>query len=224
MAYVPPGVAAASGIVVNKTVYDFLALLKERVGDAAPLYVTSGVRTATAQARALQTKRNLDPSGGGIRALYRRNATLINEILAAPNTVAAMARVIQAQISRGSFLSRHMRGDAVDLRSRNLNSTQLAAIVNHAKSLGANVVVERSPAHIHIGGLGSALQRAQQVVTETVRKGTKAGKRAGRAALREYRRRQKVYTGGAVVLALGIVVILAVLTRKNRRTLPPPQN
>jgi len=224
VAYVPPGVSAASGIVINKVVYDFLGLLQERVAAAAPIYVTSGVRTATAQARALQTKRNLDPSGGGIRALYQRNASLINEILGVPNLVADMARVIQAQISRGSFLSRHMRGDAVDIRSRNLTSAQLAAIVNHAKSLGANVVVERSPPHIHIGGLGSVLQRAQQVVTETARKGTRAGRRVGRAALTEYRRRQKLYTGGAVVLALGIVVILAVLTRKKPSHPPSPQN
>ncbi len=97
----------------------------------AELVVTSGTRTPASQADAMYKKLR---RGENLRSLYR-NTQALDEILAAyeyrrksgatePATIDAMAQVIQAQVSRHVYISLHLRGEAVDVRSRTMSSSQ----------------------------------------------------------------------------------------------------
>ena len=146
----------SSGVTLNAAMRSFLSRL-DAATPGIPIHATSGVRTAEAQARALVTKRQLE-SDASVSRLYGNRST-IQEVLSVPNSPSAMASVLASQMRRGVFLSRHMRGDALDVRSRNLTRAQQEAVVNAARALGAKAIIEANPAHIHIEqiGAGSAL-------------------------------------------------------------------
>lgn len=97
----------------------------------AELVATSGTRTPASQADAMYKKLR---RGENLGSLYR-NTQALGEILAAYEherrsgaseraTVEAMSRVIQKQVSRQVYISRHLRGEAVDVRSRTMSSSQ----------------------------------------------------------------------------------------------------
>jgi Putative peptidoglycan binding domain len=91
------------------------------------LTVTSGTRTPRSRAAAMFKKL----TRGGISPHFYRNRQAYEEILAAYNaarkaraneqaTVDAMTRVIDRQVSKGIYISLHLRGEAVDVRSRGM--------------------------------------------------------------------------------------------------------
>lgn len=159
-AALPAGVTSSSGVETNAAIDSFATALRARVASTIPLHVTSGVRTATAQARALVTKR-AQAGDAGVRALYGQK-DLIDEILAVPATTEAMAKVLYAQMARGRFLSRHMRGDAFDLRRTNLTQEQAQIVNDAAKAMGAKPLIEDDPPHIHIEKVGGGYVEAAQ--------------------------------------------------------------
>jgi hypothetical protein len=159
--FIPVG----ENIIISKPMVSFITamrdiLTKEQI---SVVYITSGVRTPEAQARAISTKRSLHKCEGGITGkpssgspcwpIYKLYAqkTLISEVLRAPNSIQQMANVLQNQVSNSKFLSRHMRGMGIDLRTRNLHESQIELIKDTAKSLGGNAQYEGDPPHLHIG-------------------------------------------------------------------------
>ena len=97
----------------------------------AELTVTSGRRTPRGHAQAMYDKLQRRDN---LRSLYRNTAAL-DGILRAYNgavasgasdqaTIDAMANVIQQQISEGVYISEHLRGDALDVRSRDMSPWQ----------------------------------------------------------------------------------------------------
>ena len=92
------------------------------------LTVTSGTRTPSKQAQAMYEKL----THGGIPSYFYADHTAYEEILAAyddtrktgaseDTTVEAMTKVIERQVSRGVYISRHLRGEAVDVRSYDMS-------------------------------------------------------------------------------------------------------
>lgn len=147
-----PRVTANNGVVLTDGMRSFLAYLVRTLPADVPLHVTSGVRTTLAQAQALKVKRDL---GDDLLKLYAQD-DLVRELLAVPNDVEAMREVLERQVARGRYLSDHMRKNALDLRSKNLTADQVALIERAAEKVGAKVVKERSPPHIHIEDLPPA--------------------------------------------------------------------
>lgn len=161
MASVPSGVSSDSGVVLNDSLVGFLSRLRSIVDSSTKLHVTSGIRTAESQASALSTKRSL---GDDLYKLYARD-DLIKEILSVPNNVSDMARVINAQIARGQFLSNHMSGKALDLRSRDWTSAQTASVMAAARSLSVEANLETTPPHLHLEGIGGTFAQVSQAVS-----------------------------------------------------------
>ncbi|MCB9743931.1 MAG: hypothetical protein H6740_15130 [Alphaproteobacteria bacterium] len=153
-----PDVWLKPGVVFNGQLLTFLALLRLRVPRRIPLVVTSGVRTAEAQAHALQRKRQL---GDDLNLLYQRGygPQIVAQLLAVPNEVPAMAAVLQRWMDQGVYMSRHMRGDALDLRNRSLSAADQALIVQAVQSMGARALIEKTPSHIHLEGVADALRQ-----------------------------------------------------------------
>jgi hypothetical protein len=184
-AALPAGVTGNSGLNVNDMMVQFLTLLRGEVPDAIPLHITSGVRGYAAQASALVTKRRRakaaraagkNPGTDDLRQLYRRGngPKIVSALLNVPNTVSAMAAVLQRFGEQGIFLSRHMRGDALDIRKRRgavwFSAAEVATIMEAAKRLGARALNESD--HIHVEGLKpgllASLRATQATVAQTV--------------------------------------------------------
>ena len=158
-----------AGVTISKDMKEFLTKMRDRIEktDISLIEITSGVRTAEAQARALKTKREINgcnggiaalPSGGGcknITDLYR-NSPLIMEVLGVPNEVGAMKQVIERQIARKKFMSPHMKGRGIDFRTHTLSQEQINKIMDVARSLGGKPIYEPDPPHIHVSIPGSS--------------------------------------------------------------------
>jgi len=122
-----------------------------------PLEITSGYRSPRRQAEAMYVKLAV----GGSLALYKRQ-DLTRPLLDAyrqgrkkrwkkDRIVAAMADVLQSQVDRGQFLSRHMRGLAFDVRSTGMSARQRQALLAAVREVGQmRIIHERRPPHYHI--------------------------------------------------------------------------
>ncbi len=121
------------------------------------LLVTSGTRSAERQAAAMYVKARL---GSNLRRVYRSD-------LAAPivrayrrgrknkatkaEIVAEMAAVIEAQMARGLYISRHLRAGAIDVRSRGLSRNERQALRAAIRADGGiRLLEEGRPPHFHL--------------------------------------------------------------------------
>ena len=154
-----------NSVVVNKAVANFVTDLRKLISQdqIKIIYITSGVRTAEMQARALINKRAHNkchsaiagaPSPGDpcypVYSLYKQRS-LILEALQVPNDVSSMATVFERQVANGKFVSGHMTGLGIDMRTSNLTEEQKELVLSACKSLGASAIYEGDPPHIHVG-------------------------------------------------------------------------
>lgn len=147
------GWSSGSGVKMNDKMIAFMDDLAEKTG--IYLFVTDGVRTAADQAAALATKVELGETMEELYALYVRD-DLIAELAEAP--VEAWPDIIEAQIDRGDYLSSHMSGEALDLRTSGggagatgqLSTGEVNAVAAAAGELGARAVNEDTPPHLHL--------------------------------------------------------------------------
>ena len=140
-----PGVEQKPGVKLNDKMIDFLKALRAKVPTEIPITVTSGFRTPEEQAKALQVKRN---GKDDLVALY--GVVNAKKILDVPNEVSAMTVVIKKMIEQGVYMSPHMRGNALDIRSKNWSRDQLAQVEKVVTELGAKPLEEKIPPHLHV--------------------------------------------------------------------------
>lgn len=123
----------------------YVELLKT-TARGVPITVTSGVRTAEEQASAMAYKYQ----HGGAAELYKTyaNDAAITTLLKYPTS--QWASVITQLSASGTSLSRHLFGRAVDLRIRDLSSTQLAQLQAAVVATGGRWLLEDTPPHLHV--------------------------------------------------------------------------
>ena len=120
------------------------------------LEITSGTRTPTGQAQAMWENISHNRS---TRVQYRNRRAydeIYNAYLQASrsganerDTVEAMTRVIEQQVSRGEYVSRHLQGEAVDVRSRTMTPLQKRAFEEAVNVvLGGAPLVEEDHYHL----------------------------------------------------------------------------
>ena len=136
----------------------FMDRLRSALPAHIPLTVSSSFRTPGEQASAMRTKLREGATLEDLRKLYG-NSGAINEVLATPPE--AWEAVIAAQVARGTFLSRHLRHDALDLSVKLPDSDvymarpwQDAIVAAALASGAARAFVEDDPPHIHIERIG----------------------------------------------------------------------
>ncbi len=117
--------------------------------------VTSGTRTPRAQARAMYYKL---ANGDDLSEYANRGAAAeirgaYDEARRAGRTadqaIAAMERVIQAQVERGTYISRHLRGNGADISLNGLDQRAFRASVT-ASNTGSSLLYEGVPPHFHL--------------------------------------------------------------------------
>jgi len=205
-AQLPRGVTGNAGLVLNTGQVQFAASLR-RAAPGVPQHITSGTRTPEKQASALTVKRS---RGEDLRRLYRANADIASALMAAPNTVSAMAAIIRHYMAQGRYLSRHMRGDALDYRTRNLTSGQVQQLVDAARRLGAKPHVESD--HLHIERVGGVVSDTALAVQDAAGRAGGHARRGGRAL---YRRRRQVAVAYSLYAVVGLLVVAALVRRRS---------
>lgn len=121
------------------------------------LVVTSGTRGPERQAAALYDKRT---AGGRIVGLYRdrKAAQDIEDAYQKgvrrgeqrKQVIARMARVLSRQVAGGTYISAHMRSNAVDVRSRTMTGSDKVAFRRACRAESVKVLQEARPPHFHL--------------------------------------------------------------------------
>jgi hypothetical protein len=156
----------STNVVATLPINNFLDKLRTKIlaSEIKEIIITSGLRTPSAQASALYYDRKKSgcsqypavPIGSKAHpgpcwphySLYTQKK-LIMEVIRVDNDVSAMTAVLENQVSRGRYLSPHMRGMGVDIRVSNLSDEQEAFVMKRTKELGGAPVHEGD--HIHVG-------------------------------------------------------------------------
>ena len=120
------------------------------------IVVTSGIRSAQSQAEAMYTKL----AGGDNLSIYadQNAAKKIKEIYERgvkekkkkEALVKEMKEEIDRQIGKGVYLSKHLKKGAVDVRSRDMSSSEKEAFKKAAKDVADSVILEIIPPHFHL--------------------------------------------------------------------------
>ncbi len=146
------------GVKLNR----FLHRTMNRIGSdfhsltSRTICVTDGLRSPLQQARLLLAKLK---SGSELKIYRNRQAA--DQIRAAyfavviseageEDTVTTIAEVIESQLSEGIFLSKHLLGSAVDIRSRDLSSREKRLLCEVAKPHVSRIIEEAQPPHFHL--------------------------------------------------------------------------
>jgi hypothetical protein len=119
------------------------------------IVVTSGTRSAREQAAAMFIKLRL---GQRLTSIYR-DQRAASEVQTAyrqhyrnrDEAVGAMARVIDDQVRRGCYISRHLRASAADVRSRDMSRRErriFHEIIDRDPAL--TLLIEGTPPHFHL--------------------------------------------------------------------------
>jgi hypothetical protein len=136
-------------LILTRRMKVFLKQLRKKIG--FDIVVTSGVRDLRDQAGAMYTK--LKTYG------YKSLVDLYPDELVAGMQNAGSAdevyRLLKQRVSSGMTVSRHLAGDAIDFRTRNLTTAQVSALKKAGEEMGAKVLWEED--HLHMQGFGSAL-------------------------------------------------------------------
>jgi hypothetical protein len=110
--------------------------------EGVPMTVTSGYRSARAQAQAMINKVK---RGENIRTLYRSASALVDRLLAlGVDDIDGWAALLAA-----SPISAHQRGDAVDLRTRGLSDAEVYRLGELAIEAGFTRALRESD-HLHV--------------------------------------------------------------------------
>ena len=146
-------------VKMSSTMADIIQSISERyyAKTNKAITITSCIRTAKSQAKALYDKLK---AGDDIVKLYvdKESIQAIKAVYdakhkneKAENVIAEMAQVIEAQIENKKYISKHLGGLAVDIRSRDLDESEkyiFKEVVAENKDL--TLLNEGKPPHFHI--------------------------------------------------------------------------
>jgi hypothetical protein len=125
----------------------YLNKLTAALPSGFPLAVTSAGRTPREQASAMLSK--VSKYGSSSLNIYS-DKTLIARLLALPRDVSSWEALIRTD---GMRLSRHLWGGALDLRTRDLTSTQQAQLTTAVGTTGGSPLVEEDHLHADLPAL-----------------------------------------------------------------------
>ena len=148
----------ASGVVLSSKIQAKVKRIADRYYAEAErkITVTSGTRSAKAQARAMYRKL----AAGGSMSIYKDKASA-KEIEKAyldgkkaeeskGQIVKRMTKAIEGQVKKGKYISKHLRAGAIDVRSRDMSSEEREHFRQAAKGVAKSFILETKPPHWHL--------------------------------------------------------------------------
>jgi len=120
------------------------------------IVVTSGARTAKSQAHAMYGKL----TGGDKLAIYKNQAAALqikkiyDEAVESKKTknetIFDIEKVIKEQIKKQVYISKHLKENAVDIRSRDMSTDENNKFKMAEKGFTTRVILETTPPHFHV--------------------------------------------------------------------------
>ena len=151
------GVMQKPGVVWTDATLEFTKRMRAALDRTVPLTITSAARSDREQAEAMFNKWNLAGGAHGgdaeLRKIYGNKA---QDFIDAPKTVEAWEQIIKDRNSRSQRTSPHMRGVAVDIRTKDLSSSQVDALISAARAAGGRTLLEDTPEHLHVDGFSDS--------------------------------------------------------------------
>lgn len=141
------GVMQKSGVVLNDYTAAFVKNMRAALDKSIPLTLTSGDRSEAAQASAMYNK-YLEGGRSEIEQVYGREKA--SEFFSVEPSESNWLEVIRKRSARGARTSPHMRGAAVDIRTKGLSSYEVQALVDAAEAAGGKTLLEDKPEHLHV--------------------------------------------------------------------------
>lgn len=149
---IEPGVVL--GRAMERTVARIAHEFHRRTGRG--FVITSGTRTSREQAAAMYDKLRLGQRLTGLYQDYDAAAEIqtayrANQRRSRTTCITAMARVIEGQVRRGCYISRHLRASAVDVRSRDMSRRERRIFEQVVASFpNVSLLTEGTPPHFHL--------------------------------------------------------------------------
>lgn len=119
-------------------------LAREAAEEGIPVMVTSGRRSASAQASAMLYKVG---QGEDLSKLYRDKGQ-ISALMGAPRNVASWTAILASYAASGRPISRHMTSASFDIRTRNLDRDEIEDLSDIVFEMGGRAVIEAD--HLHV--------------------------------------------------------------------------
>lgn len=134
-------------VLSNVVMTPYLRESAQRLSDVLSfdIVVTSGLRTAKAQAQAMFTKIEL---GDDLIAIYADDSFAQGVMDAYPDIDRA-TQFVQGYADRGGGSS-HLRGLGLDIRTRDLSESHINQLIEMTELLGWSPFLETTPPHLHI--------------------------------------------------------------------------
>jgi hypothetical protein len=146
------GVMQKPGVTWTDATLEFVEKMRAILDSEIPMTITSAARTEREQANAMFKKWQL----GGDDELRRIYGGKADAFISSPKNPEAWEQIIRDRNSRKQSTSPHMRGVAVDVRTRDLSSLQIDALVAAARAAGGKTLLEDTPPHLHIDGFAES--------------------------------------------------------------------
>ena len=137
------GYTTLPSVVLNGELESFLDVLSDTI--PFDILVTSGIRTPEKQALAMFKKIEL---GDDLIKIYRDD-TFAQSIIDAYPDVENATKIVERYASSGGGSS-HLRGQGVDLRTRDKTPEEIEIMKKAVENLGEFALVETKPPHLHI--------------------------------------------------------------------------
>jgi hypothetical protein len=119
------------------------------------IVVTDGVRTPAEQAVQVLAKIRANDlsiylNQKAAQEIKRAHDVAVKAGKSRADVLKAMTRVIEDQVGRKVFLSRHLTKQAFDVRSRDMNDAQKRIFKQVVQDIGVSMIEEGKPPHFHI--------------------------------------------------------------------------
>lgn len=154
----PENYTVGSGVTLTATVKSKVKKIADAYYAATKkqLTVTSGTRSASSQAEAMYGKL----AGGDKLTVYSDQVSAKEIKKAYDDGITAkkvksaiikdMATVIESQIKKGKYISKHLKAGGVDIRSKDMSAKEKEEFKKAAKGVATTVILETTPPHWHL--------------------------------------------------------------------------
>lgn len=135
---------------VNEIADAYFNLTKKKI------VVTDGTRTAAQQAvqvlnKILENELTIYTNAKAAKEIKVAYDLATSQGKSRADTLKAMTAVIESQIGRGVYISRHLTGRAFDVRNKDMTPKQQTAFKQVAQTVGGvTVLPEGKPPHFHV--------------------------------------------------------------------------
>ena len=120
------------------------------------IVITSGTRTSKSQAEAMYGK-----LAGGDKLTVYKNQTAAQEIKKSyddavtakklkPQVIQSIKSTIDSQILKKTYISKHLRKGAIDVRSRDMTPNNKIEFKKSTIGIATKVILEVTPPHFHL--------------------------------------------------------------------------